>query len=463
MKMLIFKIRHNNDLFDTGTTCIKGKEDLFYIFMNMSEANQGNNPDASAIVPVKRKRGRPRKYPKSGLDPARDSHAPRGHNPNHGERYRVPPESVGVHGNQPRQVDPVNNPTDLMVGQTVHGIIEAAFDAGYLLTVRVSNSETTLRGVVFKAGHYVPVSADNDVAPGVQMIRRNEMPLPRENYAQVHSHNSRSRERNGNVHAARVANPVVSKGKQVSSVATETPSGVSGGNLVPAVLQPINSSNGPAGEPSSIAAQPDHAMASKGKQVLVDAHPSNGSTPTEQVQAVQTHLQFQFQNNRQVTPSGIQQEAGLPKLLQEAEAKSMELPAMPFERLLTEVIKRNQVPTQSTETDTSSAGKLSTKDSSIATEDDVNDSDQALSVEPLQAVQPDLHNHPTVVLTPLENYRTGKMTELLQERMTENKTTHAQDLTADHKPKLDEWRSQEPEDGDEGSGHSKNRSRSSSV
>ena len=30
----------------------------------MSEANQVNNPDASAIVPLKHRRGRPRKYPK---------------------------------------------------------------------------------------------------------------------------------------------------------------------------------------------------------------------------------------------------------------------------------------------------------------------------------------------------------------------------------------------------------------
>ncbi|XP_050218768.1 protein METABOLIC NETWORK MODULATOR 1 isoform X2 [Mercurialis annua] len=361
----------------------------------MSEANLGSNPDASAIVPVKRKRGRPRKYPK--LDRGVYFHGPRSLNPDHGGS-RVPPGFLGVSENQPRQVDPVNDATGVMVGQTVHGVIEAAFDAGYLLTVRVSNSETTLRGVIFKPGHYIPVSTDNDVAPGVHMIRRNEVPFPRESYAQVHSHNSRSRERNGAIHTARVSNSVASKGKHVPSMATDVFSPAnSRGNVVPVVLQPINISNGVAGESSSVVTQPDHAVASKGKQEPDDSRPLNGSTTTNQ---------FHSQNNNQVTPSSIPSLAGSAQSLQEAEAKSMKLAGMPFEQLLAEVSKRNQVPAQSTETDTSSAGKLST--------DDVNDVDQALSVEPLQAVQPDLNNHSAVASMPLENYRTGRMTELLQ-------------------------------------------------
>ncbi|KAG8637035.1 hypothetical protein MANES_15G072500v8 [Manihot esculenta] len=323
----------------------------------MSEANQGNHPDISAIIPMKRKRGRPR-----------------------------------VNGNQPCQVDRANFASDAMVGQIVHGVIEAAFDAGYLLSVRVSNSETTLRGVVFKPGRFVPVSTDNDVAPGVQMIRRNEIPLPQENYAQVHT--PRSRERNGTVHTAQ---PVTSKGKQVPSIASQTPV-ISRGNVVPVVLQPVDLSNGNASEPSSIATQPADAVASKGKQVLDAAHPLNGSTPTNQVQAVENQLlHFQSQDKYQSMPSGTQKEPGVNQNLaqaqQEAEAQSMKLP-----------------------------------------EDDVDDTNQPLSVEPLQSVQPVLHNHPAVVSRTLDNYRTGKMTELLQvlqENMTENQTTSMQDETND--------------------------------
>ncbi|XP_043807488.1 uncharacterized protein LOC110602414 isoform X5 [Manihot esculenta] len=358
----------------------------------MSEANQGNHPDISAIIPMKRKRGRPRKYPRPILGHGRDVHASVDLNPNHGSSSHVPPGFVGVNGNQPCQVDRANFASDAMVGQIVHGVIEAAFDAGYLLSVRVSNSETTLRGVVFKPGRFVPVSTDNDVAPGVQMIRRNEIPLPQENYAQVHT--PRSRERNGTVHTAQ---PVTSKGKQVPSIASQTPV-ISRGNVVPVVLQPVDLSNGNASEPSSIATQPADAVASKGKQVLDAAHPLNGSTPTNQVQAVENQLlHFQSQDKYQSMPSGTQKEPGVNQNLaqaqQEAEAQSMKLP-----------------------------------------EDDVDDTNQPLSVEPLQSVQPVLHNHPAVVSRTLDNYRTGKMTELLQvlqENMTENQTTSMQDETND--------------------------------
>ncbi|XP_012070809.1 uncharacterized protein LOC105632949 isoform X3 [Jatropha curcas] len=379
----------------------------------MSEANQGNNPDASAIVPVKRKRGRPRKYPRPDPNHGGNAHASRNQNPNHGGSSRVPPGFVRVNGNQPRQEDPVIDANDVMVGQVVHGVIEAAFDAGYLLSVRVGNSETTLRGVVFKPGHYVPVSADNDVAPGVQMIRRNEIQFPRENNPQVHSHN-RSRERNGTVHAPRATNPVVPKiRQQVPSVGSQSSSpGISRGNVVPVVLQPIDLSNGVAGELSSVATQPAHAVGSKGKQALDAAQPSNGSPPANQLQAIETQLlHFQSQNNHQVMSTGIQKEAGL-----------------------------NQ-------------------NSAEAAEDDDSSADLPLSVEPLQSVQPVLNNHPAVLSRPLENYRTGKMTELLQvlqENMPQNQ------VTVDPRMKEDEL-GPETEHGDEDGGNSMKHSQASSV
>ncbi|CAI9787822.1 unnamed protein product [Fraxinus pennsylvanica] len=44
-----------------------------------------------------------------------------------------------------------------MVGQAVTGVVEGAFGAGYVLNVRIGNSNTTLRGVVLEPGHYIPV------------------------------------------------------------------------------------------------------------------------------------------------------------------------------------------------------------------------------------------------------------------------------------------------------------------
>ncbi|KAJ0809898.1 hypothetical protein HanPI659440_Chr01g0020511 [Helianthus annuus] len=70
--------------------------------------------------------------------------------------------------------------TEVMVGQTVTGVVEATFDAGYLLAVRIGNSKITLRGAVFKPGHTAPVTPENDVAPHVEMIKRTEIPFPTE-------------------------------------------------------------------------------------------------------------------------------------------------------------------------------------------------------------------------------------------------------------------------------------------
>uniref|UniRef100_A0A2P2L4W1 Uncharacterized protein LOC105632949 isoform X2 n=1 Tax=Rhizophora mucronata TaxID=61149 RepID=A0A2P2L4W1_RHIMU len=380
----------------------------------MSEANQGNNPDALAILPAKRRRGRPRKYPRPDLDQGWNSHIPRDQNPSRVEHVRAPAPAGSVNGNQPRQFDPITDANEFMVGQVVNGVIEAAFDAGYLLSVRVGNSETILRGIVFRPGHYVPVSADNDVAPGIQMIRRNEIPLPRDTFTRVHGHNSRSRDRNGTVNTARAGNSVSSRGKQVPEMAPQTASsGVSKGNVVPVVLQPVNLSNGLAvsGEQTSVANQVAHLPASKGKQVLNAAHSVNNATPANQEQAVANQvLHIQSQNSHQLMPSGMQ--------------------GMPFGKLLTEVIKKTQAPSHSTETSTSSSvGKLSAKDSDHTVEDDVDGTDEPLSVEPLQTLQPSFHNHPPIISRPVENYRTGKMTELLQESMMENQASQVEKPT----------------------------------
>ncbi|EOY12385.1 AT hook motif-containing protein, putative [Theobroma cacao] len=378
------------------------------------ENDQENNPDASTDVPLKRKRGRPRKFPKHNLYQGENAQTARNQNPNRAENIRIPPLFERVNGNQPLEADPINDANDVMVGQAVYGVIEAAFDAGYLLTVRVGNSDTTLRGVVFKPGHYVPVSAENDVAPNVQMIRRNEIPFPRgRNEQHVNSH------RNGTAHpfnepgianhvpGARASNLGGSKSNHVQSVATQSASPLTRrGNLVPVVLQPASVPYGGsvANQPSLVASQPAHLVASKGKQVSEAAHTSNMGTPTNQMPT--------FGNKIYPTQPPAE-------VLQETEAKSMTMPGMPFEKLLTEVMKRIQVPQQQMD---GQGGNLSVKDSGHDMEDE-----QPLSIEPLQAVQP---AHSSSMLKPFDNFRTGKMTELLQavqENMRETQASRTEE------------------------------------
>ncbi|OIV93418.1 hypothetical protein TanjilG_02955 [Lupinus angustifolius] len=76
-------------------------------------------------------------------------------NPGSGEQTSLPPGYEGVDRNQQLQRDQKNGSYDTIVGQAVSGVIEAVFDAGYLLNVRVG-SDTILRGDNFSNG--VPIS-----------------------------------------------------------------------------------------------------------------------------------------------------------------------------------------------------------------------------------------------------------------------------------------------------------------
>ncbi|KAF9666995.1 hypothetical protein SADUNF_Sadunf16G0286900 [Salix dunnii] len=364
----------------------------------MSEANQGNNPDASAIVPLKRRRGRPRKYPKLEVDHEVNAHVPGIQNPNRGENAHAPQGFGVVNGNQPCQAGPVSNAIDDMIGQSVYGVIEATFDAGYLLNVRAGDTETTLRGVVFKPGHYVPVNPENDIAPDVPMIRRNEIPLTRESNTQAHTRKPGPRGRNGTAHADRAANPIGSKGKQVFSVVPQTPT-ISRGNVVPVVLQPVNLSND--APSASTTNQTGHLVPSKGKQILGSAHSSKGLTPINEI------IPFQSQNNYQVITSPFNQNpAGGPH---ESEVSPMKTTIMPFEKLLTEVIKH--APSQSTERISSLAVNLPVEDSGIVEKRDASDTE---SVKPLQVLQSHVDSHPAVASRPSDDYKTGKMIQFLQ-------------------------------------------------
>lgn len=64
-----------------------------------------------------------------------------------------------------------------MVGKAVTGVIEGTFNAGFLLNVKVADSDEILRGLVFLPGQVAPVTVENDVAPHVRMIQRKEIPI----------------------------------------------------------------------------------------------------------------------------------------------------------------------------------------------------------------------------------------------------------------------------------------------
>ncbi|GER54883.1 AT hook motif-containing protein [Striga asiatica] len=123
--------------------------------------NQGESSTGLFSPPLKRRRGRPPKDP-SLKRPSL------GYGPSDPDRASP---------NLLQRPGPAENP-DPAVGQAVTGIVEASLDAGYLLNIRIGNSPATFRGIVFKPGHYVPVTKENDVAPHLQMIRRNDVRVP---------------------------------------------------------------------------------------------------------------------------------------------------------------------------------------------------------------------------------------------------------------------------------------------
>ncbi|CAN8325550.1 unnamed protein product [Cochlearia groenlandica] len=70
-------------------------------------------------------------------------------------------------------------PTPDLVGKMVSGVVEGSFDAGYLLNVKVNDSDTKLRGLVFLPGRVTPITPENDVAPNVQMFTREDVVMNR--------------------------------------------------------------------------------------------------------------------------------------------------------------------------------------------------------------------------------------------------------------------------------------------
>ncbi|KAK4345011.1 hypothetical protein RND71_035187 [Anisodus tanguticus] len=124
------------------------------------QATQDNNLNAQTILPAKRRRGRPRKD--GGFAKRGNLQCP----------VMAPPVSEmsqkdgGVIGG--------NN----VVGQMVSGVVDGCFDAGYFISVRVGNSGSTLRGLIFQPGRFAPITPANDVAPLAIMYHRNQVAQP---------------------------------------------------------------------------------------------------------------------------------------------------------------------------------------------------------------------------------------------------------------------------------------------
>ncbi|XP_054778941.1 uncharacterized protein LOC129286879 isoform X1 [Prosopis cineraria] len=204
-------------------------------FWKMNQQNQGAGSSNPSSVPAKRKRGRPRK---EGSIVQVDSTPVR-----HGsDNFINPNQTAGTTGSSDAQ----------MIGKVVTGVIEGSFSAGYLLNVRIGDSPTYLRGVIFQPGQYVPVTPENDVAPHLEMIQRKDFPIPVLN-PQAQTQSSIPSSGQGSKQPVEPKPPLVSLSKdQVLPTETHPGASVSPGNqsasvLVPMTNIPTSDSSIPAG------------------------------------------------------------------------------------------------------------------------------------------------------------------------------------------------------------------------
>ncbi|XP_049414050.1 uncharacterized protein LOC125876836 isoform X2 [Solanum stenotomum] len=371
----------------------------------MSQPVQGDSSSTPAILPLKRRRGRPRK------DPSLKRVV----------RAQVPPPFELVQEIQPQQVNR-NDGNNGMIGQAVTGVVESAFDAGYLLNVRIGDSNTNYRGVVFKPGHYIPVTAANDVAPHLQMIRRNEVRPPAVNQLQAYGPRA---ERNGSVKLGSRS----SKSKQVVMHPSVPPVGARG-TIVPVVLQPVNLTNGLASSQSS-ASQASNRESSREKDVQMvkplamlppDGPVTPGQLPPEPARET---LASQAQvGNKVAIGTGQKEDGHLSKGAEAVKEEEVQPAVSTNVAIPVAVANVSQGSGLSQKEDTGNneaSNKLSAEHSPVIPKlDTVN---QVPSAEPSEPAIPALHTQATSVSKPLMNYGTGRMTELLQavqENLKEN-------------------------------------------
>ncbi|CAI9088419.1 OLC1v1022736C1 [Oldenlandia corymbosa var. corymbosa] len=355
----------------------------------MSLAIQTESSNASQVLPAKRRRGRPRKdrsLNQMGVAP-------------------VPPGFERLIGSRSRQSDTIDN-KDGMVGQEVTGVIEASFDAGYLLAVRVGNSRTILRGVVFKPGDYTPVTSHNDVAPGAQMINRAAVNLPLHNQTQT---NLSSIDRNGLYQASpQSASTVISKGKSVSLTAGPIITQVGArGNVVPVVLQPLGPSNGaPPVNPVNM-----DASASDGKDVVA-AEPLAMFIPPA---ASASARQFQVTTNQPV-PIQVQVQAGnqfpaggAPIHTDSYNSKNNEVPSV-----MKEVAESQEVNPSAPSLEEQVTASQGSSESSEMNLDDDDEEDSSAGTSNTESDREVSYINSSSVPNLSTNHTTGRMTELLQ-------------------------------------------------
>ncbi|KAK4744233.1 hypothetical protein SAY87_010545 [Trapa incisa] len=68
------------------------------------------------------------------------------------------------------------NNCDSMLGEIVHGVIDADIGDGYLFSFMFG--EIYMKGVALKSSRVAPITATNDVAPRAKMFLRRDIPLP---------------------------------------------------------------------------------------------------------------------------------------------------------------------------------------------------------------------------------------------------------------------------------------------
>ncbi|KAL8197728.1 hypothetical protein R6Q57_024262 [Mikania cordata] len=136
-------------------------------------------PSSSLELPIKRKRGRPRKDESMSRTEKRQIQT--SISPSQSPSIPVvptiqPPPSVNM--------NPIGGNHNI-VGQVVRGVIDGFFDAGYLISVCVGPNNTLLRGLVFQQGHFCQITPANDVASNLNMCRRDNFHIPISNQSHL--------------------------------------------------------------------------------------------------------------------------------------------------------------------------------------------------------------------------------------------------------------------------------------
>lgn len=354
----------------------------------MNQYNHGEGSSSLAIQPLKRRRGRPRKDPslkRKNQSLKRAQAAP------------APPGFEGAKEYQPQKADRTAGVNNNMVGQAVSGVVEATFDAGYLLTVRIGNSTEKFRGVVFKPGHYVPVTPENDVAPHLQLIRRNDVQFPAETHGL-------SRRQKLAIHSGALV-PSKRKSAPLQAAPSVPPVGARG-TVVPLVLQPVNGVPNPNQTPSDASRAP--RVMNFGDKDVHMVEPLSMLPPDRSIPVSQLFLGTQAQSMHQVSQVKEQNEN---KVINEGTfAVGLGEKVNPSESTDTENTGYSEM--SDTQTD---SGKEATKspaeDLGVVSKQDTGNANEPFSTEPAQSAS---------IAKPFFNFGTGRMTELLQVRESEH-------------------------------------------